>query len=303
MARVDNSSTCCCCTCISTGTLGLVETLGKFEDVAEPGLLCFNPFTQSVAGRVSLRVTQLSVDVPTKSKDNVVVSLKIVVQYRVLPQKVEEAFYKMSNPMAQISSFVTNVVRGQAPLHTLDEIFVLRDELQDEVKKELDLKLEMYGFVLVAALICDIVPAFGVRDAMNQINTNARLKIAQQHRSEAEKYEVVKAAEAEAEAKRLSGVGMAEQRKAAILGLQSSVTDFQANVPGMTAKDVMSLLLMNQYFDCVKDIAEAGGKGANTIFVPNSGGNSVAEGVIAAGAAGRGGQAQPAGQVVQQRRR
>ena len=262
MARVDNSSTCCCCTCISTGTLGLVETLGKFEDVAEPGLLCFNPFTQSVAGRVSLRVTQLSVDVPTKSKDNVVVSLKIVVQYRVLPQKVEEAFYKMSNPMAQISSFVTNVVRGQAPLHTLDEIFVLRDELQDEVKKELDLKLEMYGFVLVAALICDIVPAFGVRDAMNQINTNARLKIAQQHRSEAE-----------------------------------------ANVPGMTAKDVMSLLLMNQYFDCVKDIAEAGGKGANTIFVPNSGGNSVAEGVIAAGAAGRGGQAQPAGQVVQQRRR
>jgi regulator of protease activity HflC (stomatin/prohibitin superfamily) len=295
MARVDNSTACCCCTCISTGTLGLIESMGKFDGVVEPGLVCFNPFTQAVAGRVSLRVTQLSVDAPTKSKDNVVVTLTIVVQYRVLPEKVEEAFYKMSNPPAQIRSFVTNVVRGQVPLHTLDEIFVLRDELQDEVKKELDAMLEKYGFVLVAALICDIVPAFGVRDAMNQINTNARLKVAQAHRSEAEKYEIVKAAEADAEAKRLSGVGMAEQRKAAISGLQVSVENFQNNVPGMSAKDVMSLLLMNQYFDCIKDIAEAGGKGANTVFVPNSGGNSVAEGVISASVASRGAAAAAAG--------
>jgi len=296
--QTNNDTSCFCCTCISTGTLGLMENLGKFEEVVEPGLICFNPCTHAVAGRVSLRVQQLSVDAPTKSKDNVVVTLTVVVQYRVLPQKVEDAFYKMSNPPAQIRSFVTNVIRGQVPQHTLDEIFLLRDELQNEVKKELDAMLEKYGFVLVAALICDIVPAFGVRDAMNQINTNARLKIAQQHKSEADKYEIVKAAEADAEAKRLSGVGMAEQRKAAIMGLQTSVSDFQANVPGMTAKDVMSLLLMNQYFDCVKDIAEAGGKGANTIFVPHSGSNSVAEGVIAAGAAGSGG-----GQAVVQRRR
>ena len=288
------------CSCISTGTLGLIENMGKFSHVAEPGLVCYNPCTSAIAGRVSLRVTQLSVDVPTKSKDNVVVSLTIVVQYRVLPDKVEDAYYKMTNPQAQIRSYVTNVVRGQAPLHTLDEIFVLRDELQNEVKKELDAMLETYGFVLVAALICDIVPAKGVRDAMNMINTNARLKIAQQHKSDAEKYEIVKTAEAEAEAKRLSGVGMAEQRKAAILGLQTSVADFQAKVPGMSAKDVMSLLLMNQYFDCVKDVAEGGGRGAHTIFVPgNSTGDSVAEGVMAANAAGY--ARSSAGQVVTRR--
>jgi hypothetical protein len=123
---------------------------------------------------------------------------------------------------------------------------------------------------------------------MNQINTNARLKIAQQHQSEAEKYEIVKAAEAEAEAKRLSGVGMAEQRKAAILGLQTSVADFQHKVPDMTAKDIMALLLMNQYFDCVKDIAEAGGRGANTIFLPGTQSEGITESVMAANAASQG---------------
>jgi regulator of protease activity HflC (stomatin/prohibitin superfamily) len=286
----------CCCTCISTGTLGIVENLGKFSHVQEPGLFCFNPCTENVTGRVSLRVKQLSVNVPTKSRDNVVVTLEIVVQYRVLPDKVEDAFYKMSNPEGQISSYITNVVRGQVPLHNLDEIFLLRDELQDEVKKELDAMLERYGFVLVAALICDIRPADAVRNAMNQINTNARLKIATQHKSEAEKYEIVKAAEAEAEAKRLSGVGMAEQRKAAILGLQSSVADFQDKVPDMTAKDIMSLLLMNQYFDCVKDIAEAGGRGANTVFLPGNPHEST-EGLMAAQAGTAGG-----GQIIKLRK-
>jgi regulator of protease activity HflC (stomatin/prohibitin superfamily) len=274
-----------CCSCISTGSIGIVEELGKFKHLAEPGCLCLNPCTQSVAGRVSLRVKQLSVEVPTKSKDNVVVSLTIVVQYRVLPQKVEDAFYKFSNPSGQIRSYILNVVRGQAPLHTLDEIFMLRDEMQKEVKIELDHLLERYGFVLVAALICDIKPAPAVRDAMNTINTNARLKVAQQHKSESDKYEIVKAAEAEAEAKRLSGVGMAEQRKAAIMGLQESVEQFQEKVPNMTPKDIMSLLLMNQYFDCIKDIAEAGGRGATTVFLPGGAGDSVAEGVMAANAA------------------
>lgn len=275
---------CGCFACIPTAQLGLVENLGKFDRVAEPGLNMLNPCTESMAGRVSLRVTSLAVEVPTKSCDNVVVTLRIVVQYRVLAEKVEDAFYRFSNPAGQISSYVVNVVRGQVPQHNLDEIFTLRDELQDEVKKELDSQLDKYGFIIVAALICDIVPARNVKEAMNQINTNARLKIAQSHKSEAEKYEIVKNAEADAEAKRLSGVGVAEMRKAAIMGLQSSVTNFQANVPEMSAKDIMSLLLMNQYFDCIKDIAEQG-NGASTVFMPKASSNEVAEGMLSANAA------------------
>jgi regulator of protease activity HflC (stomatin/prohibitin superfamily) len=273
---------CCCCTCVSTSQLGLVESLGKFAYVAEPGLNCLNPCTEVMAGRVSTRVTPMSVDCPTKSADNVVVTLRVAVQYRILPNRVEDAFYRFSNPQAQIGSYVINVVRGQVPLHTLDEIFVIRDELQDAIKNELDNQLDKFGFIIVAALICDIIPARDVKDAMNQINTNARLKIATVHKSEAEKMEVIKAAEADAEAKRLSGVGLAEMRKAAMMGLQSSVENFRENVPGMTSQDVMSLLLMNQYFDCIKDIAQEG-KG-QVVFMPaNSQQQStIAQGMMAA---------------------
>lgn len=270
---------CGCCFCVSTATLGIVESLGKFAYIAEPGLTCLNPCTEQLSGRVSLRVTPIGVDCPSKTKDNVVVSVSVVVQYRVLPNKVTDAFYRFSNPSGQISSYVTNVIRGQVPQHTLDELFLQRDEMQVVLKEELDSQLEKFGFVIVAALICDINPARNVQDAMNQINTNARLKIAQQHKSEAEKYEVVKAAEADAEAKRLSGVGLAEQRKAAILGLQSSVEDFQSNVPDMTSKDIMSLLLMNQYFDAVKDIAESGK--ATTIFTSQGQDTAMAESMLA----------------------
>jgi len=224
---------------------------------------------------------QLPVSIPTKSLDNVAVTIKLDIMYRVVPAKVEDAFYKFSEPKKQIASFVTNVVRGQVPQHNLDDIFLLRDELQKSVKEELDHLLDKYGFVLVAALISDVRPADSVRDAMNQINTNARLKVAQMHRSEADKYIIIKAAEADAEAKRLSGVGVAEQRKAAIMGLQTSVSDFRTRVPGMAPKDILSLLLMNQYFDCIKDISEAKG-GSNTVFLPNSGANSTTEGVMAA---------------------
>ena len=276
-----NDMNCGCCVCIPTSTLGIIEELGKFAYVAQPGLSCLNPCTQSLSGRVSLRVTPIGVDCPTKTKDNVVVSVTVVVQYRVLPNKVEDAFYRFSNPAGQISSYVTNVIRGQVPQHTLDELFLQRDEMQIVLKRELDVQLEKFGFVIVAALICDINPARNVQDAMNQINTNARLKIAQQHKSEAEKYEVVKAAEADAEAKRLSGVGLAEQRKAAILGLQSSVESFSEKVPEMTQKDIMSLLLMNQYFDAIKDIAESGK--ATTIFTARGMDTAVAEGMLAVG--------------------
>jgi hypothetical protein len=70
----------------------------------------------------------------------------------------------------------------------------------------------------------------------------------------------VKKAEAEAESKRLQGEGIAAQRKAIIAGLKESVEDFQRVVEGATAKDVMTLVLLTQYLDTLKEI----GAGANT---------------------------------------
>jgi len=99
----------------------------------------------------------------------------------------------------------------------------------------------------------------------------SRLRKAAQEKAEAEKILVVKAAEAEAEAKKLQGVGIAEQRAAIIDGLRGSVEEFKGTVEGATAQDVMSLVLMTQYFDTMKDIGAS--SKTTTILMPHSPGS------------------------------
>mmetsp|Transcript_516 Transcript_516/g.1107 ORF Transcript_516/g.1107 Transcript_516/m.1107 type:complete len:123 (+) Transcript_516:820-1188(+) len=96
---------------------------------------------------------------------------------------------------------------------------------------------------------------------MNEINASRRLKEAASHKAEAEKTKQVKAAEAEAEARYLSGLGVARQRKAIVSGLQSSVAEFSSEVEGATPKDVMDILLLSQYFDTLSSV------GANQLFL------------------------------------
>lgn len=274
---------CCgCCICVHTSHTGLIEKLGKFNRVADPGCHCLNPCTERVSGVISLRVMPIPLRVESKTKDNVLLTVAVAVHYQVIEAKVVDAFYKFSNPYQQISDYASNVIRGQVPRYTVDEIFVVRDEIEKSLKAELDKNMERFGFNIVAALITDIDPNDSIKQAMSQINTNARLRVAMGFKADADKIAIIKAAEADAESKRLSGVGLAEMRKAAILGLQSSVENFTGHVRGVGSKEVMSLLLMNQYFDALKDIAHVS-KG-NVIFVQGSkaGAQDVAEGCISA---------------------
>ena len=94
-----------------------------------------------------------------------------------------------------------------------------------------------------------------------------RLREAAAEKAEAEKILAVKAAEADAESKYLSGLGVARQRKAIVDGLQTTVNDFTMQVPGAGAKDVMDLLLITQYFDLLRDLSKA--QKGSTIFLPH----------------------------------
>ena len=104
-----------------------------------------------------------------------------------------------------------------------------------------------YGYEIIHTLVTDLNPDSKVKISMNEINASRRLKEAASHRAEADKTKQVKAAEAEAEARYLSGLGVARQRKAIVQGLQSSVAEFSDQVEGATPKDVMSVLLLTQY--------------------------------------------------------
>ena len=77
-----------------------------------PGFHCVNIFCcQCYAGTVSLRLSQMNVSVETKTKDNVFVIIKVSVQYEVLPDKVEDFFYRLASPKQQMEAYVFDVVR------------------------------------------------------------------------------------------------------------------------------------------------------------------------------------------------
>jgi hypothetical protein len=103
---------------------------------------------------------------------------------------------------------------------------------------------------------------------MNEINSSKRLKYAIAERAEGDKILQVKAAEADAEAKYLSGVGVAKQRKAIVDGLRTSIVDFGGHVEGSTTHDIITLLLMTQYFDTIRDVGSA--DHCRTTFLPTS---------------------------------
>ena len=109
--------------------------------------------------------------------------------------------------------------------------------------------MALFGYEIVNVLVTDIIPDAKVKSAMNDINAAQREQVAANARGEAEKILVVKKAEAEAESKALQGQGIANQRKAIIEGLQVSIEQFQEVVEGASAREVMQLVMVTQYFD------------------------------------------------------
>ena len=256
---------------VRTAESAVITRFGKFLRVAEPGLNFKVPFFDTVTGVVSLRVNQISLTMETKTKDNVFVTIPISVQNRVRPEKVYDAYYKLSDPVAQIKSYVEQVILGHVPSMTLDEVFASQSSIAAAVKQELDADMATFGYEIVNVLVTDIVPDSKVKAAMNDINAAQREQVAANARGEAEKILVVKKAEAEAESKALQGQGIANQRKAIIEGLQVSIEQFQKVVDGASAKEVMQLVMVTQYFDTLKSIGES--DKTNTLFLSHSPGS------------------------------
>jgi regulator of protease activity HflC (stomatin/prohibitin superfamily) len=253
---------------VRTAEVAVITRFGKFLRVAQPGLNWKSPFFDTVAGNVSLRVNQITLTMETKTKDNVFVTIPISVQNRVRAENVYDAFYKLSDPVAQIKSYVEQVILGHVPGMTLDEVFASQSSIALAVKQELDADMAAFGYEIVNVLVTDIIPDEKVKSAMNDINAAQREQVAANARGEAEKILVVKKAEAEAESKALQGQGIANQRKAIIEGLQVSVEQFQKAVEGASSKEVMQLVLVTQYFDTLKSIGES--DKTNTLFLSHS---------------------------------
>jgi len=256
------------CFTISTSEVGIIEKWGKYDRLAKAGCHIVCAPMDVLVGTLSFRVQELNVKVESKTLDNVFLTATVSVQYCILAEKVTEAFYELTNPRQQITSHVYDVMRSQLPTLELDAVFEAKEELALAVKNALATVMSGYGYSIIQALITDLDPDSKVKNAMNEINSSKRLKFAVAERAEGEKILEVKRAEAEANAKYLSGVGVAKQRKAIVDGLRTSIVNFNENVSGSNTKEVMDLLLLTQYFDMIRDVGGAGN--CRTTFVPTS---------------------------------
>ena len=244
----------------------IVERFGRFIGVRHSGLQLKIPIVDRIAGRVSLRVQQLDVVVETKTKDDVFVKIKVSVQYKVIKDKVFDAFYKLDFPQDQITSYVFDVVRAEVPKMILDDVFEKKDDVAIAVKTELNDAMINYGFDIIKTLVTDIDPDSQVKDSMNRINASEREKVAAQFEGDAQRILIVERAKAEAESKRLQGQGIADQRREIARGLEDSVKVL--NGVNINSQEASALIVVTQHYDTLQSVGSA--SNSNLILMPNS---------------------------------
>ena len=244
----------------------VVERFGKFVSIRHSGLQIKIPVIDRVSGRLSLRIQQLDVVVETKTKDDVFVKIKVSVQYKVIKDKVYDAFYKLDFPQDQITSYVFDVVRAEVPKMILDDVFEKKDDIAVAVKAELNDAMQNYGFDIIKTLVTDIDPDAQVKESMNRINASEREKVAAQFEGDAQRILIVERAKAEAESKRLQGQGIADQRREIARGLEDSVKVL--NGVDINSQEASALIVVTQHYDTLQSVGSE--SNSNLILMPNS---------------------------------
>eukprot|EP01065_Artemidia_motanka_P008813 TRINITY_DN1445_c0_g3_i1.p1 TRINITY_DN1445_c0_g3~~TRINITY_DN1445_c0_g3_i1.p1 ORF type:complete len:315 (+),score=125.60 TRINITY_DN1445_c0_g3_i1:66-947(+) len=260
-----------CCVCVDESERGVKQWNGKFEEMVEPGCHCILPCGS--ISTVNMKVMQLKVHTDTKTKDDVTVTVESAVQWAVDPDAVETFYFKVSDPDVQIAAFVDDIIRSELPIRTLDESFAEKTAMGQSAEQHLRQDIcKPFGINIIRVLITDLRPDPHVLRSMNEINAAKREREAARERAEAQRILTVVAAEAEAEARQLSGKGLANMRREIACGFKNSIVDLTGKEDAdtdLSAQSVVHMMLVTQYLDVLKDFAVSG---KSSMVVPHGAG-------------------------------
>lgn len=214
---------------------------------------------------VSLKVKQINCNTACKTQDNVTLTVSTTITYQVNKNMLNEAVFGIDDPQGQMQAYVDNVVRSILPTMELDQAYANKDTLCSQVLNGLSKSMAPHGYYIKNALVTDLSPDPLVLQAMNAINASKRQRMAATEQAEAQKVLLVKAAEADAEAKFLAGKGIANMRKAMADGVRESMESMTA--AGLTPHDAMHMMVTTQYIDTLKDFAQ--NPNSSAIMVPS----------------------------------
>jgi regulator of protease activity HflC (stomatin/prohibitin superfamily) len=254
----------------------VVEHLGKFDKVLEPGLNFINPFLARVAYKHSLK--EVPLDVPEQiciTKDNTQLSVDGILYFQVVDPRL--ASYGSSNYVQAITQLAQTALRSAIGKMELDKTFESRDEINHNVVQVLDEAGRTWGIKVLRYEIKSLTPPESILRAMQAQITAEREKRAVIAKSEGQRQQEINLADGEKQAKVLSSEGDKQaainkaQGEAAAIQLVADATangvrSVAAAIGEPGGHDAANLKVAQQYIDAFANLA----KQSNTLIVPST---------------------------------
>ena len=264
---------------VNQGTIAVLTMFGKYRRILRPGLNIKIPILEQVFKTVSIQNRSVELEFQAVTIDQANVNFKSMLLYSVLNQDEETiknvAFKFISDKdlMQALIRTVEGSIRSYVATKRQAEILLLRREIVEFVKEQIDISLEDWGYHLQDLQINDITFDARIMESMSKVVASNNLKAAAENEgqallitktkaAEAEGNAIKIAAEAEREAARLRGQGVALFRQEVARGMSQAAEQMkQANLD-------TNVILFSMWTEAIKNFAEYG-KG-NVIFLDGS---------------------------------
>jgi regulator of protease activity HflC (stomatin/prohibitin superfamily) len=254
----------------------VVERLGKFHRILEPGLNIIVPFVDRIAYRHSLK--EVPLDVPEQvciTKDNTQLAVDGIIYYQVTDPRL--ASYGTSDYVLAITQLAQTTLRSEVGKMELDKTFESRDEINHQVVNVLDEAGRTWGVKVMRYEIKNLTPPESILRAMQAQITAEREKRALIAKSEGQRQEEINLADGEKQAKILQSEG---DKQAAINKAQGDATairvvaDAQAEAVKVVAQalsaeggiSAANLRIAENYVAAFGEIAKQG----STLIIPSN---------------------------------
>ena len=264
---------------INQGYIGVITMFGKYQRIARPGLNIKIPILEQVYKKVSIQNRSVELEFQAVTQDQANVYFKSMLLYSVQNateetiKKVAFKFIADRDLMQALIRTIEGNIRSFVATKKQAEVLGLRKEIVEYVKVEIDHTLEEWGYHLQDLQINDITFDKLILDSMSKVVASNNLKAAAENEgqallitktkgAEAEGNAIKIAAEAEREAARLRGQGVALFRQEVARGMTEAAEQMkQANLD-------TNVILFSMWTEAIKNFAEYG-KG-NVIFLDGS---------------------------------
>jgi regulator of protease activity HflC (stomatin/prohibitin superfamily) len=264
---------------VNQGTIAVITRLGKYVGIRRPGLNFKIPFLDQVYKRVSIQNRSVELEFQAVTLDQANVYFKSMLLYSVQNEdeetirRVAFKFISDKDLMQALIRTVEGSIRAFVSTKKQAEVLNVRRDIVDNVKEQVDVALETWGYHLQDLQINDITFDEAIIMSMSKVVASNNLKAAAENEgqallitktkaAEAEGNAIKIAAEAERQAAQLRGQGVALFREEVAKGMSSAATEMkQANLD-------TNVILFSMWVEAIKNFAEYG-KG-NVIFLDGS---------------------------------